>query len=253
MSKLFQQYKMSNRAIITGIGNKYEMTGGELMPLNADIDLSQISEMLSIKDWDSIDHIDDNDASYFDPATNNILKGEKLQPTKENILKTINDIVEIDPATSNLLFYFTGHGLKVGGLFMVTYDENYFNDMDIKHPPNSLLNDDSYINTINELLKKNELLKVITVIDCCFAGCMIASAKQANKFLNRHIIFCAVNALSAARGPDKVASFFTGNFCKAVKETTTYEELQNKLIAISGSFLPDILLPNTLHNKVHPF
>ena len=243
---------MSNRALITGVGNKYEMTGGELPPLKADIDLNEISDLLQIKNWDSIDHIDDNDKSFLDPATNTVLIGDKLQPTKENILKTINDIIEIDPATSNLLFYFTGHGLKVGGLFMVTYDEAYFSDMDTKHPPNSLLSDDSYINTINELLKKNEMLKVITVIDCCFAGCMIASAKQANKFLDRHIIFCAVNAQLAARGPDKAASFFTGNFCRAVKETHTYLELQNKILSISGSFLPAILLPNSFNNIVHP-
>ena len=243
---------MSNRALITGIGNLYGMPGSNLPPLNADMDLSKISEMLRIKNWDSVDHIDDNELSILDTTNNTITIGKTLLPSKENILNTINDILTIDPATSNLLYYFTGHGLKVGGLFMITYDEDYFNDMDMVHPPNSLLSDDSYINTINELLEKYEELKVITVIDCCFSGCMIDSAKQANKFLDRHIIFCAVNAQLAARSPDKAASFFTENFCKAVIESSTYLELQNKITSISGSFVPSVLLPNSFNNIVHP-
>lgn len=243
---------MSNRALITGVGNKYEITGGMLATLASDTDLKQISDILKIKNWDSIDHINDNEKSFLDTSNNTIIIGKELLPTKENILNTLKEIVTIDPATSNLLFYFTGHGLKAGGLFMVTYDEAYFNDMDIKHPPNTLLTDDSYINTINEILEKNRTLKVITIIDCCFAGCMINSAKQADKFLDRHSIFCAVNAQLAARGPDKAASFFTGNFCRAVKESTTFLELQKKVSSISGAYLPAILFDISFNNITHP-
>lgn len=243
---------MINRALITGIGNKYEMTDGVLATLASDNDLNNISDILKIKNWDSIDHINDDEKSFLETTDNTIINGKELLPTKENILNTLKAIIKIDPATSNLLFYYTGHGLKVGGLFMVTYDEAYFNDIDIKHPPNSLLTDDSYINTINEILEKNRTLKVITVIDCCFAGCMIASAEQANKFLDRHIIFCAVNAQLAARGPNKDASFFTGNLCRAIKETTTYLELKNKINSISGAYLPAILFDISFNNIAHP-
>lgn len=241
---------MSNRALITGIGEKY--TGTALPALNATINLSEISVLLSIKNWDSIDHIDDNDLSFLDTSTNKIITDDTTQPTSSNILKAINDIIKFDPATNNLLFYFTGHGLKFGRLFMVTYDEEYFNDMNLDRPPSSLLIDDNYIQTINGLLEKNLTLTVLTVIDCCFAGCVIISAKKANKFLDRHIIFCSVDVSSSARAKEKSVNVFTGKFCRAVRESTTYLEIKNKIISTSGNPLPEILLPNSFNNTVHP-
>ena len=135
---------------------------------------------------------------------------------------------------------------------MVTYNKEYFDNTDINHPPDTLLSDDNYISAINAQLEKNISLQVITVIDCCYAGCLIDSAKQADKFLDRHIIFCAVSSRLAARGPEKSASFFTGNFCRAAKETKTYLELKNKLLATSGSYTPAIYFATSLNDILHP-
>lgn len=227
---------MIRRALLTGVGAKYAETAGKLEILELDKDLSALAQRLKLKsnetgfNWDSIDVIHDSDTNVA-VDKNSVILGNDTMPTKENIFRTIDEI--LSQTVDVFLFYFSGHGLLTRNLvfYMVNYDQEFFKVFDIKNPSRTkLISGQEYIGLINDKLKSNPNLKVVSIIDCCFSGAIIALFEKANQFIDRHLMFCAVSMYQPARGGK-----FTTNICQSAAVTDTYAELKTKL---EGPFSP---------------
>lgn len=241
---------MIKRALLCGLGKIYKKVGLDELPL--ELDLECLIKRLNVtglsNDWESIDVIDDSPKSVFNGEKNKVAMSYDLMASKENIKRSLNEIVL--KGADLILFYFSGHGNKLGTrFFMLTYDESYFNGVSLLNSQRNkvFFEDKDYSQVFNDLLSNNKNLMIISIIDCCFSACIIDRIKNDNNFLDRHIILCS--SKNEARTNTTLGSFFTESLVTSAGVSNDYITFQaNLLRMMSTAQSPSLYINDLLNN-----
>jgi len=197
----------------------------------------------------------------------NLLSSEKwhrdliceARATKEAIISSYQEMINLTDRGNWLLFYFLGHGMQdiafqtpnnIGNIqsYLVTFDASLQTGIENwKFKNDKFFCDNDLMNVTEQAFEKG--LYVCNILDCCYGGGMneILPATQGS---NLQVFFAAAQPGVAVQLSADGSTEFYRNLYSAASAVSVYQDLENKLLAgkesVAQEKMPYTIVPDSL-------